>query len=184
MFEIVEFHWADPEALGFLLLCEALFDACITQSFTRAPAFVVIRTHLALAFAELARPHSRLASTIAARYGVREFRSSTFRTNNLDHHHSPFFSARSRSCGRAHWFLKTRTFFPPVLFKKLRGREGRDSTRSEAPPPMSACVAVQFRRDGAKRSLRTGAAELSKARARRRGGEIFSAAPLARYEKS
>ena len=47
--------------------------------------------------------------------------------------------------------------------------------RSKAPPPMSACVAMQFRRDGAKRSSRTGAAELSEARARREGVEIFSA---------
>jgi hypothetical protein len=44
--------------------------------------------------------------------------------------------------------------FPPVLFTTLRGREGRDSTRSKAPPPMSACVAMQFRRDGAKRSFK------------------------------
>ena len=42
--------------------------------------------------------------------------------------------------------------------------------RSKAPPPMSARVAMQFRRDGAKRSFRTGAAELSKARARRERG--------------
>src|ERR1700728_529507 len=171
MFDIVEIHRTDTEPFGFLLLCAALLDACIAHRLARAPAFIGIRIHLAFASTEFARPHTRLAPTIAARYGVRGFRSSTFRTNNLDHHSSPFFSARSRSCGRAHWFLKTRTFFPPVLFKKLRGREGRDSTRSEAPPPMSACVAVQFRRDGAKRSLRTGAAELSKARARRRGGE-------------
>jgi hypothetical protein len=71
MFDIVEFNRTDTEPLGFLLLCEALLDACITQRFTRAPAFTGFRTHLALAFAELARPHSRLASTIAARYGVR-----------------------------------------------------------------------------------------------------------------
>jgi hypothetical protein len=38
--------------------------------------------------------------------------------------------------------------------------------RSKAPPPMSARVAMQFRRDGAKRSLKTGAAKLSKACAR------------------
>jgi hypothetical protein len=34
--------------------------------------------------------------------------------------------------------------------------------RSKAPPPMSARGAMQLRRDGAKRSLRIGAAELSK----------------------
>ena len=43
--------------------------------------------------------------------------------------------------------------------------------RSKAPPPMGARVAMQFRRDGAKRSFRTGAAELSKARARGAGLE-------------
>ena len=37
--------------------------------------------------------------------------------------------------------------------------------RSAALPPMGACGAMQLRRDGAKRSLRTGAAELSEARA-------------------
>jgi hypothetical protein len=39
--------------------------------------------------------------------------------------------------------------------------------RSKAPPPMGARVAMQFRRDEAKRSCRNGAAELSGARARR-----------------
>ena len=34
--------------------------------------------------------------------------------------------------------------------------------RSKAPPPMSAREAMQFSRDGAQRSCRTGAAELSK----------------------
>jgi hypothetical protein len=33
--------------------------------------------------------------------------------------------------------------------------------RSKAPPPMSGRVAMQFHRDGAKRSFRTSAAELS-----------------------
>jgi hypothetical protein len=42
--------------------------------------------------------------------------------------------------------------------------------RSKAPPPMSAREAMQFSRDGAQRSCRTGAAELSKARARRGEG--------------
>ena len=42
--------------------------------------------------------------------------------------------------------------------------------RSKAPPPMGARGAMQFRRDGAKRSSRTGAAELSEERARRGGG--------------
>ena len=37
--------------------------------------------------------------------------------------------------------------------------------RSAALPPMGACGAMQLRRDGVKRSLRTGAAELSEARA-------------------
>jgi hypothetical protein len=44
--------------------------------------------------------------------------------------------------------------------------------RSKAPPPMSARGAMQFRRDGAKRSSRNGAAELSEARARRGKTEI------------
>jgi hypothetical protein len=101
MFEIVEFYWADIEPLGFLLLCEALLDACIAHRFTRAPAFTGFRTHLALAFAESAHPHSRLASTITARYGVRGFRSSTFRTNNLDHDPSPsFLPASAPAAGR------------------------------------------------------------------------------------
>jgi hypothetical protein len=67
--------------------------------------------------------------------------------------------------------------FPPVLFTKLRGREGRDSMRSKAPPPMSARVAMQFHRDGAKRSFRTGGVELSKARAR---GEGLESSPRCR----
>jgi hypothetical protein len=110
MFDIVEIHRTNTEPFGFLLLCATLLDACIAHPFTRAPAFTGFRIHLAFAFAEFASPHSRLASTITARYGVRGFRSSTFRTNNLDHDSSPFFSARFRSCGRACWFLKTRTF--------------------------------------------------------------------------
>jgi hypothetical protein len=46
--------------------------------------------------------------------------------------------------------------------------------RSKAPPPMSARGAMQFRRDGAKRSCRNGAAELSEAHARGSGVGIFS----------
>ena len=56
--------------------------------------------------------------------------------------------------------------------------------RSKAPPPMSGRVAMQFHRDGAKRSFRTGAAELSKARARGSGVGTFSALPLASSDKS
>ena len=49
---------------------------------------------------------------------------------------------------------------------------------------MSARVAMQFRRDGAKRSFRTGAAELSKARARReRGWNLLRAAARKQSEK-
>ena len=55
--------------------------------------------------------------------------------------------------------------------------------RSKAPPPMSDRVAMQFRRDGVKRSLRTGAAELSKACARRGRGQMLSAASFASREK-
>ena len=48
--------------------------------------------------------------------------------------------------------------------------------RSKDPPPMSARVAMQFRRDGAKRSLKTGAAKLSKAHATgERGWNFFLA---------
>jgi hypothetical protein len=48
--------------------------------------------------------------------------------------------------------------------------------RSKDPPPMSARVAMQFRRDGAKRSPRTGAAKLSKAHATgERGWNFFLA---------
>ncbi len=42
--------------------------------------------------------------------------------------------------------------------------------RSKAPPPMGKRGAMQFRRDGARRSSRTGATELSETRARRGGG--------------
>ena len=56
--------------------------------------------------------------------------------------------------------------------------------RSQVPPPMSARVAMQFRRDEAKRSFRTGAAELSKARARGNGVGTFSALPLASIDQS
>jgi hypothetical protein len=51
--------------------------------------------------------------------------------------------------------------------------------RSKAPRPMSARVAMQFRRDGAKRSLRTGAAELSKACAR---GAVLESSPHCRLQ--
>jgi hypothetical protein len=54
--------------------------------------------------------------------------------------------------------------------------------RSKAPPPMSARGALQFRRDGAQRSSRTGAAELSEARARR--GEGWNAPPPASIERN
>ena len=80
--------------------------------------------------------------------------------------HSPLFSARFRSCGRAHWFVKTRTFLSPSSSSPHReAREERDSMRSAAPPPMGARAAMQLRRD--KRSVREddGAAELSEARA-------------------
>ena len=50
--------------------------------------------------------------------------------------------------------------------------------RSAALPPMGACVAMQLRRDGAKRSLRTGAAELSEARAILLGSFAKHATPL------
>ena len=49
---------------------------------------------------------------------------------------------------------------------------------------MSACVATQFRRDGAKRSFRAGATELSKARARGRGvWNLLRAASRKQLEK-
>jgi hypothetical protein len=49
--------------------------------------------------------------------------------------------------------------------------------RSKAPPPMSAREAMQFRRDGAQRSSRTGVAELSKACARQGEDRNASTAP-------